>query len=131
MLTSDAEVTYLRDDIRQRITVTITGPARLDDLTTVIERQAAEDAWRYALLYDERAVTAALSVSETRELVTLVTQLTRAYGERGPVAIVCKAADQFGMARMYSTLAENHADLDSNVFYDLAAAEQWLAERQN
>jgi hypothetical protein len=37
--------------------------------------------------------------------------------------------DQFGMARMYSTLAENHADLDSNVFYSLAAADQWLTRR--
>jgi hypothetical protein len=110
--------------------VTILGPARLDDLTTVIDRQATDGTWRYALLYDERTVTAALSVSATRDLVALVAQLTRAHGPRGPVAIVCRAVDQFGMARMYSTLAENHAGLDSNVFYDVAAAEQWLDERR-
>ena len=123
------QVTYVRDDVRLRIIVTILGPAHLEDLTVIIQRQATENAWRYALLYDERGVTRALSVSATRELVNLVAALTRAHGERGPVAIVCKAADQFGMARMYSTLAENHADLDSNVFYDVAAAEQWLEDR--
>jgi hypothetical protein len=110
--------------------VTITGPARLEDLTRVVVRQATEGTWPYALLYDERLVTAALSVSATRELVTLVAELTRAHGQRGPVAIVCRTVDQFGMARMYSTLAENHADLHSNVFYSLAVADQWLDERR-
>jgi hypothetical protein len=127
---SETQVTYARDDVRARITVTIIGPALLEDLTAVIERQAADGAWRHALLYDERAVTAALSVSATRDVVALVAQLTRARGPRGPVAIVCRAIDQFGMARMYSMLAESRADLDSNVFYELAAAEQWLDERR-
>jgi hypothetical protein len=124
----DAHLTYVRNDARRRITVTIVGPMRLEDLTAVIERQAAEDTWRYAMLYDERAVTEALSVDATRRLVALVAQLTLAHGARGPVAIVCRAADQFGMARMYSTLAENRANLDSNVFYELAAAAAWLSE---
>jgi hypothetical protein len=124
-----AEITYASDHVRRRITVMIIGPARLEDLTGVIERQAAEGMWRYALLYDERAVTEALSVSATRDLVALVKELTRAHGRRGPVAIVCRSIDQFGMARMYSALAGTRADLDSNVFYDLAVAEQWLDER--
>lgn len=123
-------LTYVRDDVRGRVTVTIIGPVRLEDLVAVIERQAAEGAWQHAMLYDERAVTEALSVAAIRALVKLVAQLTRAYGARGPVAIVCRAADQFGMARIYSTLAEHHAGLDSNVFYDLPAAAQWLDERR-
>jgi uncharacterized protein (DUF1684 family) len=127
---SDRHLTYVRDDVRGRITVTIIGPACLEDLTADIERQAADGTWRYALLYDERPVTAALSVEATRDLVALVAQLTHVHGERGRVAIVCRAVDQFGMARMYSMLAESRANLDSNVFYDLAAAEQWLDERR-
>lgn len=125
----DTQITYTRNTARRRITVTIVGPIRLEDLTAVIERQAAEDTWRYAMLYDVRAVTAPLSVDATRRLVTLVARLTLAHGERGPVAIVCRAVDQFGMARMYSMLAENRANLDSNVFYELAAAAAWLSER--
>jgi hypothetical protein len=125
----DAHITYARDDVRRRITVTIIGPVRLQDLIAAIERQAAEGTWRYAMLYDERAATAALSVDAIRTLVTLVAQLTLAHGSRGPVAIVCRSVDQFGMARMYSTLAANRANLDSNVFYELAAAAAWLRDR--
>lgn len=125
----NAHLTYARNEARRRITVTIVGPMRLEDLTAVIERQVAEDTWQYAMLYDERAVTEALSVDAIRRLVTLVAQLTLVHGSRGPVAIVCRSVDQFGMARMYSTLAENRANLDSNVFYELAAAAAWLSER--
>jgi hypothetical protein len=125
----DAHLTYERNEARRRITVTMVGPIRLEDLTAVIERQAAEDTWRYAMLYDGRAVTAPLSVDATRRLVTLVAQLTLAHGERGPVAIVCRSVEQFGMARMYSLLAEGRANLDSNVFYELAAAAAWISDR--
>ena len=125
----DTHLTYTRDDARRRITVTIVGPARLEDLTAVIERQAAEDVWQYAMLYDVRAVAAPLSVDATRRLVTLVAQLTLAHGERGPVAIVCRSIEEFGMARMYSLLAESRANLDSNVFFELADAAVWLRDR--
>jgi hypothetical protein len=122
-------LTYTRNEARRRITVTIVGPVQLEDLTAVIERQAAENTWRYAMLYDERAVTTPLSVDATRRLATLVAELTLAHGPRGPVAIVCRSVDQFGMARMYSILAETRANLDSNVFYELAAAATWLSDR--
>jgi hypothetical protein len=124
----DDALTYAPDHRRRRIVVTIIGPARLEDLKAVIERQVADGLWAYAVLYDERAVTATLSVGATRSLVEAVADLTRAHGARGPVAIVCRTAEHFGMARMYSILAEN-AELESNVFHDLAAAEQWLDER--
>jgi hypothetical protein len=125
----DTHLTYARDDARRLITVTIIGPARLEDLAAVIERQAAEDVWKYAMLYDVRAVTAPLSVDATRRLVTRVAQLTIAHGARGPVAIVCRSIEEFGMARMYSLLAESRANLDSNVFFDLADAAVWLRDR--
>jgi hypothetical protein len=38
----DAHLTYSRDDTSRRITVTIPGPARLDDLMRVVQRQAAD-----------------------------------------------------------------------------------------
>jgi hypothetical protein len=83
----DALLTYDRNEARRRITVTIVRPMRLEDLTAVIERQAVEGTWRYAMLYDERAVTAPLSVDATRRLVTRVAQLTLVHTSPGPVAI--------------------------------------------
>ena len=35
-------LTYARDNVRQRITVTITGPAPVDDPMRVVDRQVAD-----------------------------------------------------------------------------------------
>ena len=37
-----------RDDQRWLITVTVTDPCSVDDISSVIDRQAAEDTWEYA-----------------------------------------------------------------------------------
>jgi hypothetical protein len=126
---TEAHLIYTRDDVRRQITVTITGPARLADLASVVERQAADGTWGYAVLYDECTGTASLSVGATRALLTVVNRVTRAHGPRGAVAFVCGAAEQFGMARMYSILGEPQG-LDAQVFHDLAAAEAWLDTRR-
>jgi hypothetical protein len=125
----DAPLTYSRDDARHRITVTITGPATLDDMMRIVERQAADGTWRYAMLYDQRTTAISASAGELRAFLAAVDRLTRAHGPRGPVAMVCLTDEQFGMARMYSTLGE-HQGLDSEAFRDFAAAEAWLDRRQ-
>jgi hypothetical protein len=126
---TEAHLIYKRDDVRRQITVTITGPALLADLASVVERQAADGTWRYAVLYDECTGTASLSVSATRAPLTVVDRATRAYGPRGAVAFVCGAGEELGMARMHSILGEQQG-LDSHVFYDVAAAEAWLDTRR-
>jgi hypothetical protein len=126
---TEAHLIYKRDDVRRQITVTITGPALLADLASVVERQAADGTWRYAVLYDECTGTASLSVSATRALVTVVDRVTRAHGPRGAVAFVCEAGEKFGMARMYSILGEQQG-LASHVFHDVAEAEAWLDTRR-
>ena len=126
---TDAHLIYKRDDVRRQITVTITGPALLADLASVVERQAADGTWRYAVLYDECTGTVSLSVSATRALLTVVDRVTRAHGPRGAVAFVCGAGEKFGMARMYSILGEQQG-LDSHVFHDVAEAEAWLDTRR-
>jgi hypothetical protein len=55
---------YARDDQRRLITVMVTEPYSLGDLLSVLDRQAAEDTWEYAMLYDLRAVTRVLSMSQ-------------------------------------------------------------------
>ena len=125
----DAPLTYSRDDAGRRITVTITGPATLDDMMRIVERQAAEGTWGYAMLYDQRTTATSASAGALRAFLAGVDRLTQAHGPRGPVAMVCLTDEQFGMGRMYSTLGE-HQGLDSEVFRDLAAAEAWLDARQ-
>ena len=43
-------IAYQRDDQRWLITVTVTEPCPVNDISSVIDRQAAEDAWEYTLL---------------------------------------------------------------------------------
>jgi hypothetical protein len=48
-------ITYERDDSRRLITVTVTEPYAVEDILGVIDRQAAEGTWMYALLYELHA----------------------------------------------------------------------------
>jgi hypothetical protein len=49
-------IAYERDDSRRVISVKVTAPYAVDDIIDAIDRQAAEDTWAYAMLYDLRAV---------------------------------------------------------------------------
>jgi len=77
---------YERDDRRQLITVTVTEPYSVDDIFGVIDRQAAEDTWGYAMLYDLRAVTQAPTEAD---LSRIAARFMVAGGGRapGPVGI--------------------------------------------
>ena len=59
-------ITYERDDERRRIIVTTIGDVSLDDLMTVVERQASEETWHYGMLYDSRRVSSVATQAEVR-----------------------------------------------------------------
>jgi hypothetical protein len=68
-----AVVSYHKDDAARRIRVNIEGPLTADDLLNVMERQVADSAWAYALLYtvqempsDARRATAIRTLTQTR-----------------------------------------------------------------
>ena len=125
---SGAQLTYVRNDVRRWVTITITGPARLDDMVQAVERQAADGVWGYAMLCDERQTTASLSTPATHTLLDVIERLNRAHGRQGPIAVVCATEAQYGMARMCATLGEQR-ELDCGVFRSISAAETWLDAR--
>ncbi len=116
-------MTWVRDDERRLIVVTMSGAISLADVLTAIEQQQAEHAWAYAVLYDLRAARADLTAADTRRLALRVEQLRAA--ERGPVAVVTSDDALYGMSRMYAMLTER-AGLQISVFRDRAKAERWL-----
>jgi alpha-D-ribose 1-methylphosphonate 5-phosphate C-P lyase len=59
-------ITYERDDERRRIVVTTIGIVGIDDLLTVIDRQASEETWQYGVLYDSRRVASVASQTDVR-----------------------------------------------------------------
>ena len=91
----------------------------------VIDRQLAEGAWSYGVLYDVRAGHASPSAADVHELVKHVGRLTTQHGPRGRVALVVLDPALSKMARRYASLGELTA-LNVRVFTSIREAERWL-----
>jgi hypothetical protein len=66
--------------------VTVTEPISIQDILDAVERQAAEDTWSYALLYDLRGVVTPLSDDMKLGQLADRVQVLGAGRTRGPVA---------------------------------------------
>ena len=118
---------YARDDDRRLITVMADGPFDVDGILGTLDRQATEGTWQYARLYDDRRVTVPPTSEQTRSLLDAVRRRIREHGPRGPVAIVTDQPANYGMVRMYMTLADEEQFVA--VFRESSDAERWLAAR--
>jgi hypothetical protein len=116
-------LSYQRDDVRKRITVITTGVLTSGEIVAMVDRQANEGTWSYAMLYDACRVTSVATADEVRALAHHVQALERTHGPRGPVAVLTNEDAIYGMARMYSTSSQQRV----GVFRDAADAERWLA----
>jgi hypothetical protein len=118
-------ITYERDDRRRLITVTVTEPYSLDDIRGVIDRQASEDTWRYAMLYDLRAVTDASAEADLQQIADRVQAVGRGR-ERGQVGIAIRARPSlFLVALTYSRLTKGFVTVE--VLLSAAQIDAWLA----
>ena len=119
---------YVVDHARRRVFVRLEDPiAAPDELIALLDRQAAEGAWGYAVLEDMRSVAWAPSTAVVKQSVARIEALTLVHGRRGPVAFVVSDNETlFGMLRMYSFRGED-TDATINVLRDMEAAERWLA----
>ena len=113
---------YQRDDQRWLITVTVTEPCTVDDISSVIDRQAAEDTWEYALLYDLRAITDASTEADLQQLAEGV-KVAGGKRERGPVGIAIRAQPGlFLLGLMYTKLIREFVE----VLLTAAQIDAWL-----
>jgi len=118
-------IAYERDDQRRLITVTVTEPYSVDDILSAIDRQAAEDTWEYAMLYDLRAVTFALTEGELQQMVDRVKAVGSAR-ERGPVgAAVGARPEMFRMGLRYTELTRKLMNVE--VLLTSTQIEGWMA----
>ena len=103
-------IAYQRDDQRRLITVTVTEPCSVDDIISVIDRQADEDTWEYALLYDLRALTDASTEADLQQIAERV-KVVGGGRERGPVGIAIRARPAlFLLGLMYANLTKEFVD---------------------
>ena len=117
-------IAYQRDDQRWLITVTVTEPCTVNDISSVIDRQAAEDTWEYALLYDLRAITDASAEVDLQLLAERV-RVTGGERERGPVGIAIRARPAlFLLGLMYTKLIKEFVSVE--VLLTAAQIDAWL-----
>jgi hypothetical protein len=117
-------IAYQRDDRRRLITVTVTEPWSVDDISSVIDRQACEDTWEYALLYDLRTLTDASTEADLQRIAERVTAIG-GERERGPVGIAIRPRPAlFLLGLMYSELLKDVVDVE--VLLTAAQIDAWL-----
>ena len=117
-------IAYQRDDQRRLITVTVTEPCSVDDISSVIDRQAGEDTWEYALLYDLRAMTDASTEVDLQQLAERV-KVAGGERERGPVGIAIRARPAlFLLGLMYTKLINEFVTVE--VLLTSAQIDAWL-----
>src|SRR5919204_646993 len=95
---------YRRDDGKRRITVTSTGTVTLAEALGIIDRQAADGAWSYGVLYDVRAAEGVPTAADVHQLVLRVGTLTTRHGPRGRVAFVVRDPALTKMGHRYAKL---------------------------
>jgi hypothetical protein len=79
-------IDYQRDDQRRLIVVILIDPVSFDDLTGATDRQWADGAWDYAILYDSTGTSTVRPPDEIQRLI----DHTRSVGgarPRGPVGV--------------------------------------------
>jgi hypothetical protein len=117
---------YERDDKKRRILTISEGEVTLHDTLAVIDRQAADGAWTYRMLFDTRASPSVPTLEELHVVVRHVGALTTRYGPRGPVAMVVVDPTLFQIGGRYAQLADLTA-LRVGLFMTPREAEEWLA----
>jgi hypothetical protein len=119
---------YSRDDRTRTILLTARGRMSMDEWRAAIQRQIAEGCWSYGVLFDGTARTDVPSLDQAENALQEIDALIRRHGPRGPVAFVAKNVAEYGMGRMYGSLAER-LSFPHETFVELDDARRWLAEQ--
>ncbi len=117
---------YERDDRKRLILAISEGEVTIDDTRAVVNRQVADGAWTYRMLFDTRASPSLPTLEELHQMVRHVGVLTTRYGPRGPVALVVVDPTLFEIGGQYARLADLTA-LRVGLFASPRDAEEWLA----
>ena len=116
--------TYALDAAAHIVRVSAHGVIRIEDLATHLQSLVDAGLAHIPQLIDARAARHELSEADIRRLVELVDKVPSGTSPRRTALVVASMVD-FGMARMYGSLASD-TDPGFAVFQDLAEAEAWL-----
>jgi hypothetical protein len=120
-------ISYGKDEAARRVTFTVVGELTLKDLTEAADRQAAENAWSYALLLDASGRTGpAVSAPVVRTFAEHTAKLSFRYGLPGPFAVVVRDDVGYRMGRMFEVLSGSQTERLIKICRSLEEAQAWL-----
>ena len=114
-----------RDDVKQRVVVTATGPFHGAEVLAFLARQRDDGTWTYALLYDTRGMTGHPTIEDLRLFMKLHAEADVEQRPRGPLALVSTGTTVYAMACMCAALGGTKREVE--VFLHRDEAEKWLA----
>jgi len=120
-------ITYVIDRLQQRMLTHASGLITVGDVNGHLDQEERERGLDLPELVDARDARTDLTSEQVRGLVQGAVRLMRTV-PLGPTAIVASDDALFGMARMYSSLAEPDG-ITVAVFRDIDSAAQWLESR--
>jgi hypothetical protein len=121
-------IEYYRDDQRRVTILTMIGPCSTDDILRVIDRQASEQTWEYARLYDLRAAVIDASAFAHTNLQRIAdrVKVLSAGRQRGEVGIaIAPQPALFLLGLMYTALTRDFVAIE--VLLSAAQIHAWLA----
>lgn len=124
-MTAPPAFQFVRDDAKRRLYVTALRPYVAADVIAVFDRQLAEGAWTFDMLYDLRRIPSATTAAEARLASAALRSYVAAHGRRGRVALVTRDANIIGVAQVYA-YDSTAVGVDVQVFWDIGDAEEWL-----
>jgi hypothetical protein len=114
---------FERNDLRRRVTVTLSGGFRIDEALAILDRCRHEDVGRYSILYNAQGLTTVPTVADARQYLTAEMSVLGT-DSRGPIAIVVSDPTTYNVACSYAALGRGRLNVE--VFRDRGDAEAWL-----
>jgi hypothetical protein len=117
-------IRYSLDRLRGRLLTHADGLVTFADINSHLDLEQRDRNLHRPELLDARGATTDLTTEQIRQLVLRAANMLRVVNV-GPTAIVTNNDVVFGMAWLYSLLAES-AGVEAEVFRDVDAATEWL-----
>jgi hypothetical protein len=119
-------IRYAMDDVHRRLLTRADGLLTFHDIHAHLDLEERNRDLGVPELFDARAATTDLTAEQVRRLVRRAADMLRVV-DLGATAIVTTNDVLYGMARMYSVLAESEGAA-ADVFYDMESATRWLEQ---
>lgn len=116
------------DSQNRCLNIRITGRANLEQAYTLVFdclKQSEKTSIKHMLFDCRQLLIQHLTANDIHEVASLVKSKTGAM-ENGKWAIIMRNKADFGLARMWQLLTENHVKFKSKIFQSYEQAVEWL-----